>query len=262
MLSRDITPYERVRTARVIRQTEVRRRPVIAFDLETMPDLSAVARVHGLDPSDEAGCRAALGSRFPKLPFHQIVCVGALVATWDTGTWRVQSLDAQHAGETSEAVMIATFASRVEALRPQLVSFNGSRFDLPVLRYRALVNRVPIPGLDTGAYFHRYAERSLDLCDYLANYDRSATISLDALCRTLDLPGKPAGIDGSCVEAFMHAGRAPEVAAYCCADVAATYRVFLALERVRGRLSARAYDESGADLERVEAGLSALSKPA
>src|SRR5829696_546994 len=53
---------------------------VLVWDLETVPDLPCVARVHGLDEDDHAACREALGEKFPKLPFHKVVCIGALIA--------------------------------------------------------------------------------------------------------------------------------------------------------------------------------------
>ena len=43
--------------------------------------------------------------------------------------------------------MIAAFVDRIAELKPQLVTFNGSSFDLPVLRYRAMVHKVPAFGL-------------------------------------------------------------------------------------------------------------------
>jgi hypothetical protein len=39
---------------------------------------------------------------------------------------------------------------------------------LPVLRYRAMVNRVSAGGLQVRQYFHRYTDHALDLCDALA----------------------------------------------------------------------------------------------
>ena len=46
-----------------------------------------------------------------------------------------------------------------------MVTFNGSSFDLPVLRYRAMINRVSAPGLECRRYWNRYSDDCLDLCD-------------------------------------------------------------------------------------------------
>jgi predicted PolB exonuclease-like 3'-5' exonuclease len=78
-----------------------------------------------------------------------------------------------------------------------LVTFNGSSFDLPVLRYRAMINRVSAPGLAARNYFNRYTDDALDLCDALSSFAPRAKVSLHELCRVLGLPGKPDGIDGS-----------------------------------------------------------------
>ena len=82
---------------------------------------------------------------------------------------------------------------RVNDLRPCLVSFNGASFDLPVLRYRAMMNRVAAPGLECRNDFHRYSESHVDLCDVLSCYSSPGKLKLDALCCALGLPGKPDG---------------------------------------------------------------------
>src|SRR5207247_8517753 len=66
---------------------------------------------------------------------------------------------------TPECALIRSFIDRIGELRPQLITFNGHSFDLPVLRYRAMVNRVSAAGLQVRPYFHRYTEDALDLCD-------------------------------------------------------------------------------------------------
>ncbi len=62
---------------------------VLVWDLETVPDLPCVARVHSIDERDQAACREALGDKFPKLPFHKIACIGALIAERQEGGWQV-----------------------------------------------------------------------------------------------------------------------------------------------------------------------------
>jgi predicted PolB exonuclease-like 3'-5' exonuclease len=74
----------------------------------------------------------------------------------------MDALGAPHVGERPEAKWISDFVERIGQLRPQLITFNGHSFDLPVLRYRAMVNRISAAGLQVRQYFHRYTEDALD----------------------------------------------------------------------------------------------------
>ena len=68
-------------------------------------------------------------------------------------------------GERSEKALIAAFVERIAELSPQLVTFNGSSFDLPVVRYRAMVH-----GAAARDYWRpcfRDTEDAVDLCDVL-----------------------------------------------------------------------------------------------
>lgn len=221
---------------------------VICFDLETVPDLAAVARVHGLEPGDDVGAQAALGGKFPKLPYHAIACIGALIAERVNGVYEVRSLGAPHAGERTEAELIQEFADKIASLRPRLVTFNGASFDMPVLRYRAMTNRVCAPGLDARNYYHRYSTENLDLCDVLSCFDGRGKMSLNDLCRALDLPGKPNDIDGSQIAEYIAAGRVSEVAAYCESDVVSTFRLYLRYELFRGALTFENFEASEENL--------------
>jgi 3'-5' exonuclease len=211
---------------------------IIVWDLESIPDLLAAARMLGLGMAAEAEVREALGEGFPKHPLHKIVCVGALIASRQPEGWRVDSLGAPHIGERSEAELIKAFAEKVGQLRPQLVTWNGHSFDLPVLRYRAMVNRVSAEGLQVRQYFRRYTEDALDLCDVLGSYVPGGKVKLDEVSKILGLTGKPEGIDGSRVEEMVRAGQIEEVARYCESDVLNTYRVWLVYELFRGAITA------------------------
>ena len=76
-----------------------------------------------------------------------------------------------------------------------MVTFNGGSFDLPVLRYRAMINMVSAPGLSFRPYFHRYTEDALDLCDCLASFSSNGKVKLHELCRALDLLARGGGAD-------------------------------------------------------------------
>jgi predicted PolB exonuclease-like 3'-5' exonuclease len=110
----------------------------------------------------EAEVRETLGSGFPKHPLHKIACIGALVASRQPEAWRVDAPGAPYIKERSESQSIRDFVEKIGQLRPPPVTFNGHSFDLPFLRYRATVNRVPAAGLQVRQYFRRYMEDALD----------------------------------------------------------------------------------------------------
>jgi predicted PolB exonuclease-like 3'-5' exonuclease len=217
---------------------------VIVWDLESIPDLAAAARMLDLSNAPEAEVREALGSSFPKHPLHKIACIGALIASRQPEGWRVDALGAPHIGERSEAKLISDFVGKIGELRPQLITFNGHSFDLPVLRYRAMVNRLSAAGLQVRQYFHRYTDDALDLCDVLGSYVPGGKVKLDEVSKILGLTGKPDGVDGSRVEEMVLAGQIEEVARYCESDVLNTYRVWLIYELYRGSITAKELDWS------------------
>jgi predicted PolB exonuclease-like 3'-5' exonuclease len=211
---------------------------VVVWDIETVPDLSGFAAASGQVGKTDEEIRAAMGDKFPKHIFHAIVCIGALVAhRGEAGPWIIDALGAPHVGERPEKALIASFVDRIAELSPQLVTFNGSSFDLPVLRYRAMVHGVAAPGLASRSYFHRYTEDAIDLCDVLSSFSPQGKATLHELCRVMGLPGKPDGMNGAEVEKYYRDGRIREIAEYCESDVVNTYRVWLRYELFRGRLS-------------------------
>ncbi len=221
---------------------------VLVWDIETIPDISGFAAANNLFDKTATEVRAAMGDKFPKHIYHSIICIGALIAHHDGDHWVVDALGAPHVGERTEKELIASFVDRIAELTPQLVTFNGSSFDLPVLRYRAMVHKVPAIGLSARPYFNRYTDDAIDLCDVLSSFMPGAKSSLHELCRVLGLSGKPDGIDGGEVEKYFREGRIQDIADYCESDVVNTYRVWLRHELFRGKLSNAAFEASEADL--------------
>lgn len=218
---------------------------VVIWDIETVPDLEGFARANGLVGKAEDEIRAAIGDKFPKPAYHSIVCIGALLAEWADGAWRVRAVGAPHVGERPEPELIRTFLAKIEELRPKLVTFNGSSFDFPVLRYRAMLHGLPARGLSARPYFNRFTEDSVDVCDVLSSFGASTRMGLDELSRLMGLEGKPEGLDGSRVDEFYRAGRLKEISDYCVADVVNTYRLWLRYELFRGALTEEEFAASG-----------------
>jgi predicted PolB exonuclease-like 3'-5' exonuclease len=223
---------------------------IMVWDLETIPDIAGFARANNLIDKSPEEIRSAMGDDFPKLIYHSIICIGALVATRTPLGWEVQAVGAPHVGQRPEKELIETFVNKIAQLSPQLVTYNGSGFDLPVLRYRAMLHNVFAPGMHNRAYFHRYTDDNVDLCDVLSSFSYGAKVKLDELSRILGLPGKPDGIDGSQVEAYFNAGRIQEIADYCKSDVINTYRLWLRHELFRGRLDQSQFEFSERDVSR------------
>jgi predicted PolB exonuclease-like 3'-5' exonuclease len=210
---------------------------VIVWDIETIPDLQGFAAANYLTGKTDAEIREVMGDKFPKHIYHSIVCIGALVAHRENDYWSVDAVGAPHVGERSEKELIQAFVDKISELHPQLVTFNGNSFDLPVLRYRAMTHSIAAPGLSARAYFNRYTDDAIDLCDVLSSFAPQAKATLHELCKVMGLSGKPAGIDGGEVARYYLEGRIKEVADYCETDIVNTYRVWLRYELFRGNLT-------------------------
>lgn len=217
---------------------------ILVWDLETVPDLDGYARANSLTDKSPDEVRAAIGDEFPKHIYHSIVCIGALVAERSANGWSINVVGAPSVADRSEKDLIQAFADKIEELSPQMVTFNGCSFDLPVLRYRAMVHEISAPGLVGRAYYHRFTEDAVDLCDVLSSYSPGGKAKLDELSRIMGLDGKPAGMSGAEVETYYRTGRVKEIADYCRSDVINTYRLWLRYELFRGKLTRAQYELS------------------
>jgi predicted PolB exonuclease-like 3'-5' exonuclease len=148
--------------------------------------------------------------------------------------------------EGEEAEIIQRFYEGIEKFVPQLVSWNGGGFDLPVLNYRALIHGIAAPMFwETGDenrdfrynnYVSRYHARHTDLMDVLAMYQPRNNAPLDEVAQLAGLPGK-IGVGGAKVWETWLAGEAGKIRDYCEADTANTYLLFLRYQLLRGVFS-------------------------
>jgi hypothetical protein len=230
--------------------------PILAFDIETVPDIAGLRLLHGIDagvPERDVAefafreRRARTGNDF--LPLHLQRVVAIACALRDEDSFRCWALG--DAGE-GEAALIARFFDGIEKYTPQLVSWNGGGFDLPVLQYRGLVHGVVAPRYwDQGDedkdfrfnnYIARYHARHTDLMDVLSLYQNRGQASLDDMARLLGFPGK-IGLDGSKVWDAYQAGEIESIRNYCAADAANTYQVFQRFQLVRGVADRARYEK-------------------
>lgn len=245
--------------------------PILVFDIETIPDTDGLRALNGIpaDASDAEVAEMAFAARKEKtgsefLPHHlQRVAAISCVFRDDDG-FRVRSLGA---AEDGEARLVNDFFRVIERYTPQLVSWNGGGFDLPVLHYRAMVHGIPASRYwETGNedrdfkwnnYLSRYHTRHLDLMDMLALYTGRANAPLDDLAKLCGFPGK-LGVDGSQVWPLFQQGGIQDIRAYCETDVVNTYLVYCRFQKMRGELSQEAYD---AEIALVRDALESHSAP-
>ena len=229
--------------------------PILVFDIETIPDVEGLRKLWDLasDVSEEAVVdlvsqrrRQATGSDFLPAHVQRVVAISCALRS-DEGL-RVWSLGSAADGERD---LIQRFFDGIEKFTPQLVSWNGGGFDLPVLHYRALIHG--IAGCcywDTGDgnkdfrfnnYLSRFHARHTDLMDVLAGYQNRAWAPLDEIAQLCGLPGK-LGMDGSQVYGAFKRGEIGAIRDYCETDVANTYLLYLRFQLIRGMLDPPAYE--------------------
>ncbi|MDH3401193.1 MAG: ribonuclease H-like domain-containing protein, partial [Chromatiales bacterium] len=121
-----------------------------AFDIETVPDVEFGKALYGLDGlSDEDAAQAMMNKRMQAtgsdfLPLHQQRVVAISVAYRSKSGFRVWTLGDENA---SEKEIVSRFFDGLARFSPDLISWNGSGFDLPVLHYRAMKH-----GIDASRY--------------------------------------------------------------------------------------------------------------
>ncbi len=234
--------------------------PVMVFDIESIPDVKGLRALgdHAADASDAqvyeawaAQRKADNKSDFMPLHLQRILCISVVFRNAEG--LRIHSfVDKDNA---SEGKIIQQFFGSLEKHVPQLVSWNGSGFDLPVLNYRGLIHGVQAnkywdmgEGGDHDSrefkwnnYIARYHLRHLDLMDLLAMYQPKANAPLDILAKLCGFPGK-LGMDGSKVYEAYLAGGLEDIRRYCETDVMNTYLMYCRFQKMRGGFTDKEYE--------------------
>ena len=225
-----------------------------SFDIETVPDIEFGRQLYGLEglEDEDVGTamlfkrQQAVGHDF--LPLHQHRVVAISVALRSGDSFRVWTLGDEN---SDEAEIVGRFFDGIARYTPDLVSWNGGGFDLPVLHYRALKHGIQAPryweigesdrDFKWNNYLSRYHWRHIDLMDVLANFNPRANAKLDEIASMLGFPGK-LGMDGSKVWGKFLEGGIREIREYCETDVLNTWLVYLRFEYMRGNLDDKDLD--------------------
>lgn len=234
--------------------------PVLVFDIETIPDIAGLRLLYskpGTTPLSDADTltawkqeRQAQSQQGDFLPLYlqKVLCISVVFR--NSEGLRIHSF--VDVDGRSEGKIIQQFFATIEKKVPQLVSWNGSGFDLPVLHYRGLQHGVVADKYwDMGEddkdfkwnnYISRYHARHTDLMDLLALYQGRANAPLDAMAKLCGFPGK-LGMDGAEVYPAYLDGKTEAIRQYCETDVLNTYLLYCRYQKMRGGLSSIEYSQ-------------------
>ncbi len=220
-------------------------RSYMVLDIETVPDPAMwLAPVPA--PGTESSPAAPVNEKaaFPPLHAHRPIVLGAMWLDEDV-SFPSAGRDWRGKRRKRDAGGFLRFVGRQQ---PDLVTYNGRAFDLPVLALRGLRHGVPMPWYYQGKLRNRYSEDGhLDLCDMLCDHGAARSMSLDCMARLIGLPGK-VGVDGSQVDGMYKAGRLDLIKNYCLADVAQTGLLFLRFRLLQGHIEPGRYRHLAAEL--------------
>ena len=163
----------------------------LVFDIETVPDVAFGRRRYGLAGLADAQVAKAMfalrrqqtGGDFLPPEQHRVVAISCALRRGESFlVWSVGDL------ESPEAELVQRFFEGIAKYSPNLVSWNGSGFDLPVLTYRAMLAGVQAArfwemgdGDDEfrfNNYLNRYHWRHTDLMDVLSGFHHRNRVSL------------------------------------------------------------------------------------
>lgn len=227
----------------------------LVLDIETVADGRMIQRVKWPTESElsprqarerlAAELREASDGKSDFIPHVFHVPVSVALAGVDDG-FRLVGLASLDRPKFRPHVIARSFWEGWEKRRrPQLVTFNGRGFDLPVLELSAYRYGVPAPGwfgLDgPGSPRARFNQRGhLDLMEFATSHGAvRLTGGLHMLATLLQKPGKM-DTKGSMVQDLWDAGEHLRIDDYCVCDVLDTYFVHLRFAVLRGLVAPEA----------------------
>ena len=193
---------------------------LLAFDIETIPDPDIGRRVYAFGGTDAEVIKAMVDKRrvdtngstdYPQSPFHKVACVCVTIVT-------DSNVEMRSFGSDDERANIDGFYRLVDTLKPRLISWNGEGFDVPILRYRAMMRGVQASGF--------YDAEHVDVMQELSSHGSTRHAGLSNVARMLELPGK-SFLDKAVWEHWLE-GERGQVIEYCKLDTVLTLLVFAA----------------------------------
>lgn len=236
---------------------------VWVFDAEWVPDPVAGRLVYGLpDHMTDDEVREVMWQQggatdddprpYLKTVLCRIVSIAAVIRSRDGKgrvSLRLHAIPSAADGAMPEEHIIDRFLSAVGQRKPQLVGFNSSNADLPILIQRALVHGLHQPAFcsrpdkpwEGTDYFARFSDWHVDIKEAVGGWGK-ATPSLHEIASSCGIPGK-LDTDGGDVVDLWRKGDVRSIVAYNECDALTTYLLWLRLAHLAGFVSPDEYTE-------------------
>lgn len=240
---------------------------VLAFDIEWVPDPESGKAAYKL-PQDmpdreviefmwkEGGATEEEPMPFLKTVLSRIVSISMVFRKSDKdGTvpeLKLHSIPSIPTSDKncSERKIIENFFKILDRHRPQLVGYNTSGADIPILAQRMIKHGLhggfftdrpdrPWEGAD---FFARGSDWNVDLMRCVSTWGKG-TPSLHEISVISGIPGKMDGVDGKQVAPMWLEGRLDEIVAYNECDALTTYLLWLRMAHSIGHFSSEQYAE-------------------
>lgn len=219
---------------------------ILAFNIETIPDIDGGQRIYNLQGLDDESTSKALfhlrkqktGEDELPLYLQRIAAISVVYRVIDEDGDHEISVKSLGDKDTSEAQLLELFFNEIEQRTPTLVSWNGTAFDLPIIHYRALKNKVVAPAyweinVDDNSYRR---DRHTDLMDVLSNYKELVGAPLNDIALLLGFPGKQVMKTAEIWEEFQQ-GNIDTIRNYSEVSVLNSYLIYLRFQLIRGEIS-------------------------
>lgn len=226
---------------------------LFVFDIETIRDKDLLASVKGrgkdtfediMERERKRLKKESIDDVFVATPYHKVVCISCLRKIGDKRTLKSWCGSEGKVLETFWA-SIGVILKEVTKDAPYIITFNGKRFDIPVITTRTLryldsfltckedLQKHIDVALNTyfstkdkwentrPNYTNKYSRFNVDLIEHFG-----FGASLEALCKICGIPVKSEG-SGSEIERYYLNGDYERIARYCAEDVRATYALYL-----------------------------------
>lgn len=233
---------------------------VWAFDLEWVPDLTSGRRAYNLPPDmpddavyaamwANAGATAEEPRPYLKTMLCRVVSLAVVIRKVGDGRPTLNLFSLPGPAAMPERDLISRFLTGIGQAnpRPQLVGFNSSEADLPILIQRGIANGITAAGFckrpekpwDGYDYFTRYNEGHIDLKDITGARGKS-TPRLHEFAVACGIPGKIDTSGDNVIDLWL-AGNVRAIVEYNEFDALTTYLLWLRAAHFAGHFNGHEY---------------------